>query len=164
MDGLATEEAFGAPIVSLGSDQSVTGAGAIASLEAFGTARLDFSLLMAALASAEAFGAGRFDLNITAVGAIASMEAHGAQRLDFDIAAAGIPGAEAFGSSRLDLLLLMQAIASGEAFGMAQVQGGTEFILREILFALTRRSAGFALAQREAQFTHKARAVTFTLD
>ena len=99
---------------------------AIASAEAFGTARLDFSLLMAALASAEAFGTARFDLNIAGAGAIASGEAHGAQRLDFEIAAAGIAGVEAFGTPQLDLLLLMQAIASGEAFGTVDVQGGVQ--------------------------------------
>lgn len=103
---------------------AVTGVGAVASLEAFGTAALDFTLkAVGTIGSLEAFGTTEVDqtspTTITAVGAIATNEAFGSPTLDFTVVGAGaIASAEALGSAAVDFTLKSAgAIGSSEGFG-----------------------------------------------
>lgn len=111
-----------APAGTAAQDITATG---IASLEAFGTARLDFDLIASAIATAEAFGTARLDLNLAASG-IATAEAFGTARLDHIVGATGIASAEAFGTAQLNLEIVLAGVASGEAFGSHAVNLDTE--------------------------------------
>ncbi len=122
---------------------TISGAGGIASAEAFGTARLDLGLALSGLASSEAHGSQRLDIGL-ALSGIASAEAHGTQRLDLGVATSGVASgeahgtqavlanwivagvgnvasAEAHGAQRLDLGLALSGVASSEAHGSQQL-------------------------------------------
>ena len=102
--GIATGEAFGVAVLTQGgSGQTISGAGAIASLEAFGTIQqLSRTLPMSGLASLEAFGSLRLTLFLLPAG-IAGAEAHGSPQLKHGLNLTGIPSAEAFGTQVIQL-------------------------------------------------------------
>lgn len=92
----------------------------IASAEAFGTGKLNFTLFATSIASAEAFGTAKVNPSVTISG-IASAEAFGTAQLNFRLFPAGIASSEAFGTLRLGLKLTPFGITSAEAFGTAQL-------------------------------------------
>ena len=99
---------------------------AIASLEAFGSDKLNFGLSMSGLPSAEAFGTQKLNHRIEP-SAISSLEAFGTQKLNYAIAAAGIASVGAFGTPKMKLFLLPTSISSLESFG---TPGALDFILK----------------------------------
>jgi hypothetical protein len=107
------ERVFGA------SPQTITPS-AIASAEAFGTAKVNQRVVAAGIASAEAFGTAKVNQQIRPSG-IASAEACGAARVNQSIACTGIASAEVFGSTRVNQQIRPSAISSTEAFGTAAV-------------------------------------------
>jgi len=102
-----------------GAAQDITGAGAIASLEAFGTLggpHFQFPSV-GGIVSAEAFGGPVFTVYLVPTG-VASAEAFGTSVLTAIISLlSGISSAEAFGSGQLNFSLLAPGIASAEGFG-----------------------------------------------
>lgn len=104
--------------------QTISGAGNIASGEAFGTAQLNFTILGAGIASGEAFGS----LVITtpesqsiSLAGIASAQAFGTLTTRLFISPSGIATGETFGAVRLAALIGPTGITSGEAFGTTNV-------------------------------------------
>ncbi len=122
---IATAEAFGSGAVTQpGTGINITGVGNIATAEAFGTDAVDFTLKsLGNIATAEAFGSPSLDLILKALGAVASGETFGTVSLDFTLKSLGaVASGETFGSPALDLRLLsLGAIASGESFGTAKL-------------------------------------------
>ena len=97
------------------SPQTIACSG-IASLEAFGTAKVNQSIAAAGIASAEAFGAALVNQQIRP-SAIASAEAFGTAQLNQLIAPPSITSLEAFGTAKLNQLIAPSGIATEEAFG-----------------------------------------------
>lgn len=124
---LATRQsAGGAP-----ADQSISGAGAVASGEAIGSHTLTpgaVTVSPGGVAGAEAFGAARLDLNVTGAGAVASGEAVGAHTLTpgaVTVSPGGIASGEAVGNPLIGQGVAgAGGIASGEAFGLATITPG----------------------------------------
>jgi hypothetical protein len=89
----------------------------------------DQTVSPSAIASAEAFGTAREILYAKPSG-LASVEAFGSDRLNLTLVAAALASAEAFGTATVNLRLLLAALASGEAFGTATVSlaGGTQTV------------------------------------
>lgn len=119
---------------------TITGAGNIASAEAFGSATVvpgAVSITPTGIASAEAFGTAQINQTISGAGNIASAEAFGSSTVVpgvVTITGAGdIASAEAFGdatvSSGGSFITGAGNIASGEAFGDALIPGGASYIL-----------------------------------
>jgi len=79
---------------------SAIGAGAIASAETFGAAKLNLSIVVAGIAGAEAFGLAKLNLRVTLTG-IPSAEAFGAAKLNLRVSVTGIASAQAFGNATL---------------------------------------------------------------
>ena len=103
-------------------DQSITGAGAIATAESFGTLATSFTLSGAGnIATAESFGTDQLNLTLPAVGGLASEEAFGTLSANLSVSGAGaIDTAEAFGAAAITGVQSIAAagdIATGEAFG-----------------------------------------------
>ncbi len=96
--------------------QTISEAGAIASLEAFGTHQLNFTIFPSGIASLESIGTAILAGPITVSG-IASLEAFGTHRLDFTILPSGITSLEAFGTHIISITISPTGIASLEAFG-----------------------------------------------
>ena len=106
---------------------------AIASLEAFGTARLNLKLFPSAIASLEAFGSPTVILvgNYIYPTGIASQEAFGNPTVlpgAVIIQPSAIQSAEALGSPQLNLKLFAQGIPSAETFGTPLVIPGAVII------------------------------------
>jgi hypothetical protein len=116
---MASDEAFG----TLGANFTVNGVGNIASGEAFGSDQLTFTLpAVGGLASSEAFGTLSANFTINGVGAIASGEAFGAHTLSGSgpqtVTATGVATDEAFGTLSANFTISgVGAITTGEAFG-----------------------------------------------
>ncbi|MBU0777838.1 DNRLRE domain-containing protein [Patescibacteria group bacterium] len=96
--GIASAEAFGTTFMNV--KQSISLAGAIASLEAIGSHQLNLWLHPSAIASLEAHGTPVIAGPISSAGAIASLEAFGTAQLNMFIhlSTFGIASAETFGS------------------------------------------------------------------
>ncbi len=140
---ILSAEAFGALTVVPGAVSILPAA--IASLEAFGTAKLNLKLILTAIASAEAFGmpivtsgltiypsaipsAEAFGSLVVAgpliVPGIGSQEAFGSLTVSpggVSVAPSGISSQELFGLPKLNLLLTPSGIVSSEAFGAAKL-------------------------------------------
>ena len=106
---------------------------AIASLEAFGTARLNLKLFPSAIASLEAFGSPTVILvgNYIYPTGIASLEAFGNPTVlpgAVILQPSAIQSAEALGSPQLNLKLFAQGIPSAETFGTPLVIPGAVII------------------------------------
>lgn len=136
---------FGGGTIVTGGATQVTGVGAIASAEAFGTAKIRRWLGPGAVSTGEAFGAAALRRLLAAVG-VASGEQFGTPRLvrwvgpggtasleafgrptilggiqGISVTGAGAIGSlEAFGTPALRRILAAAAIGSGEAFGTAK--------------------------------------------
>lgn len=108
---IASAEAFGTAKLTLYLKPS-----AISSTEAFGTAKLNLLLQPSAIASTEALGTAKLNLKLEP-SAIPSAEAFGTTIIAGPIIASGIASLEAFGTAKLNLKLEPSAIASAEAFG-----------------------------------------------
>lgn len=111
-----------------GAPQTLSNAGAIASLQAFGTAKLNLILsVVGQIATAVAFGMALIVVAISGAEGIASQETFG----QATVATAGatqaitntghIAGAEAFGTSQVNLKILPTGIQSTEDFGTPQI-------------------------------------------
>ena len=112
---IASAEAFGTAKLNLQLKPS-----AIASAEAFGTAKLILKLLPSSIASAEAFGTPAISqIGYIQPTAIASAEAFGTAAVIIYqfLSPTGIASAEALGTPQLNLWLAVSAIPSQEAFG-----------------------------------------------
>lgn len=127
-----------------GTEAWVDLASVISSQEAFGTAKMNLSLLVTGIATGEAFGSAVV-INTQQVlpSGIATVEAFGTAQLNFvllavgissteafgttvlttgnSIVADGIPSDEAFGTAQLNFVLLGSGIASSETFGTAEM-------------------------------------------
>ncbi len=98
---------------------------AIATAEAFGTAKLNLKIFPSALASAEAFGTTKANLKISPT-AIAGAEAFGTAELTQGVGGQtvtteGIASAEAIGAPQINLKISASAIVSVEAFGTTKL-------------------------------------------
>lgn len=120
-----TGEAFGTAVIlrPLSTAQTVSPTG-IASVEAFGAARVDLSVTATGIASGEAFGTARVDLTVTPT-SIGSAEAFGATSVALVVSPSGIASGEVFGTASLALNIHATGIVSGEAFGTPTVDDGT---------------------------------------
>lgn len=107
-------------IPSAAAGIAVSGAGAIASAEAFGTAQLNFTLLASGIASAEAFGTLGASFQVPLTG-IPSGEAFGTAKLNFTLAPSGIASGEAFGTPSVVKTIAASGIVTAEAFGAPTV-------------------------------------------
>ena len=117
---IATAEAFGTTNVV-----ENVGASGIASLEAFGTATIVSAVDASGIATAEAFGTTNAVLLLDPSG-IASLEAHGSTTVEqagsgTNIDPAGIATLEAFGTTNVVEVVAPSGIASLQAFGTANV-------------------------------------------
>lgn len=101
----------------------ITGAGAIASAEAFGSDSIDHAVTAAGIASTEALGAAVVG-QVAAAAGIASTEAFGGMTLVLDLSPAGIASLEAFGVTVAGLVADPSGIVSLEQFGSAEVELG----------------------------------------
>lgn len=106
-------DAFQAGIIDLAG-------GAIASAEAFGTAKLNLTIFPSAIGSAEAFGTAYLFQPLSPTG-IASAEAFGIPQLNLTIFPTALATAEAFGTLKVNRYLVPSGIASLEAFGSPTV-------------------------------------------
>jgi hypothetical protein len=114
-DGIASAEAFG----TLKANFTLAPSG-IATAEAMGDSKVLYTqfLLPDGIASAEAIGTHNLAwLQTLLPDAIASLEALGTPNLNYILFPTGIASDEAFGEPRLAFRLLMAAIESAEAFG-----------------------------------------------
>jgi hypothetical protein len=106
-------------VPSTSTTQGITPSG-IASGEAFGTAKLNFTIIGQGIASGEAFGSlvasTPFPQTITGTG-IASGETFGTLTTRLYLSPSGIASAEAFGAVRLAALIGPTGIPSAEAWG-----------------------------------------------
>lgn len=110
--------AFG--LVTGGAAQNITGVGNVASLEAFGTPKVNMNISApTSIASAEAFGSPWLNMNVGPAGNITSAEAFGTAKLNENVGPAGnIATAEAFGTPQLNENVGPSGnIVSAEAFG-----------------------------------------------
>jgi len=116
---IASAEAFGT--AKLNQAISCTG---IASAEAFGTTKLNQSITASGIASTETFGTPTVSIGAQSIIAsgIASAEAFGTAQLNQKINGAGITSTEAFGTAQLNQKVVAAGIASSEAFGTPAVQ------------------------------------------
>jgi len=117
---IATAEAFGTTNVV-----ENVGASGIASLEAFGTATIVSAVDASGIATAEAFGTTNAVLLLDPSG-IASLEAHGSTTVEqagsgTNIDPAGIATLEAFGTTNVVEVVAPSGITSLEAFGTTNV-------------------------------------------
>ena len=113
--------------------QTISGVGAIATAEAFGTPQLNLALTLTGITSAEAFGSPTMVLYVDGAGAIATAEAFGTPSLHFTIGLTGITSAEAFGSPTLTIYVDgAGGIATAEAFGTPDVAPTTSVELAGI--------------------------------
>ena len=99
---------------------------AIATAEAFGTAKLNLKVSPSALASAEAFGTASVNRKISGAGNIATAEAFGTAVLTQGVPAqtitpSAIASAEALGTLQLNLKVSPSGVATTEAFGTTKV-------------------------------------------
>jgi hypothetical protein len=109
-----------APYVEVGGDHDISGVGAIASAEAFGTLSASVNVAGAgAIASAEAVGTPSVAATIAGAGAIVSAGAFGTLGVSVSIAGVGaIVSAGAFGTPGVAATIAgVGAIASGESVG-----------------------------------------------
>lgn len=121
--GFDTNDAVGVTL-SVGAGVSVISPSAIASAEAFGTAKLNLKVTGSGIASAEAFGTlviSTPDPQSIQVSGIASGEAFGALTTGLYVRPSGIASSEAFGDARLSAVIGPTGIASAEAFGTTNV-------------------------------------------
>lgn len=108
--------------------QTITPSG-IASVETFGTAKINTKVAATGIASTEAFGTAKINMRVAATG-IATAEAFGAAVLApgaVAIAPAGIASTETFGSAIVAsgaTIVAPSGIASAEAFGGATLLAG----------------------------------------
>jgi hypothetical protein len=113
---IASAEAFGSPAVG-----ATVAAAGIASAQAVGAPAVGARISAAGIGSGEAIGSPAVGAAINAVG-IASAEAFGAPVVGGSgIFAAGIPSAEAFGQPALAARINAAGITSGEVFGQPTV-------------------------------------------
>ena len=103
-----------------GVAHAITGAGGIASAEAFGVPSIGATVAPASIVTAEAVGAPSLSVSIAPTG-IASAEALGSPSIGADVAPSGIASAEAFGVPSLGVRIELQGIGSAEAFGVPTV-------------------------------------------
>jgi hypothetical protein len=97
----------------------ITGAGNIASAQAFGSPAVAATVSTTGIASAEAFGQPTILTGHEIVGAgnIASAQAFGSPSLAANVSPAGIVSAGAFGQPGIRVSIVTSGIPSGEAFG-----------------------------------------------
>jgi len=116
LTGIASAEAFGTPIVTIGLTLYPTG---IASVEAFGNLVIAGPLIVPGIASQEAFGSPTVTPGgvIVAPSGISSEELFGLPKLNLFVTPSGIVTSEAFGAAQLNLKLILTGIASAEALG-----------------------------------------------
>lgn len=95
---------------------TITGAGNIASAEAFGAPSLAAVVSPASVASAEAIGAPIVVASVVPAG-VPTAEAFGAPAIAAQIAPAGLSSAEAIGSAQLAAVVSTAGVATAEAFG-----------------------------------------------
>lgn len=129
--GVTTAEAFGQPTVSPFTPPAfvVSGVGAIASLEAFGTTKVIRMLQrVGAVSSAETFGTTRALFIVRNVGAIVTAEAFGQNDKVIRMLrnSGGIASAESFGTTKVRFIVYPLGIASAEAFGRPTIIGGIQ--------------------------------------
>lgn len=103
---------------SVSSDQTVSGVGAIATLEALGTAALQQHVVATGLTSAEAIGATLVTQQL-ALSGLASAEAVGSLAIHLQIVATGVATEEQLGSATISQLTILvpTSIDSGEQHG-----------------------------------------------
>ncbi len=124
-DGIASAEAWGSPIVTLGSLVLPTG---IASAEAWGAPKIAGPVKASAIASSEAWGSPKLSLTIYPA-SIPSSEAWGTPGLGRQVLPTGIPSGEAWGSPKLSLTVYPNGIPSSEAWGSPHIGLQHQFIL-----------------------------------
>jgi len=129
-----------------GGSASITGAGAIASAQAFGGATLSPSVLPTGVTSAQAFGSATLSPSVLptgvasaqafgspslgwnallmGVGGISSTEAIGAPSLLVAVAPSGVTSAQAFGGAGVSLSVAATGVGTGEAFGQPNLTWG----------------------------------------
>ena len=95
----------------------------IASLEAFGTSKLNQRIFASAISSLESFGTPKLNLRVI-VSSIASGEAFGTAKINQRIKTVAITSAEAFGNVKINQRIKAVAVASAESFGTLIVIGG----------------------------------------
>ncbi|WP_162594129.1 hypothetical protein [Variovorax sp. PBL-E5] len=121
-DGVSSAMSLTVIAVKSATAGGITGAGQIASGEAFGAVVVGAGVAPAGIASAQAFGAPVISAGIAPAG-IASAGAVGAPALGGGITAVGIASAQALGAPTVAASVFAAGIASAEAFG-APVVGG----------------------------------------
>lgn len=132
VSGIASEEAFGSPLVQRMLEFVIPSG--IASAEAFGSHSLTLgavSISPAGVTSAEAFGTSKVNLSVVTTG-ISSAEAFGSSTLTtgpVTVAPSGIASAEAFGTANVAKTIAPSGIASAEAFGSATLVPGAVTVL-----------------------------------
>lgn len=114
---IASLEAFGGSQVNLWTHPS-----GIATGEAFGTAVATGSIIVTGISSSEAFESPQVNLNIAA-SAIDSLEAFGTPQLNFILSMTGIISEEAFGTPKANFILYPNAISTAESFGTPIIAG-----------------------------------------
>lgn len=138
-DGAPVPYRFGAPrayVPPATGALTISGAGGIATAEAFGSPQLNFALTLTGIATAEAFGSPTMVLYVAGAGAIATAEAFGSPALHFTIGLTGITSAEAFGSPTMTIYVDgAGGIATAEAFGTPDVAPTTSVALTGIATA-----------------------------
>lgn len=122
--GIASGEAFGTPGVT--SQVTVFPVG-ITSGEALGVPKLDQRIFVTSVPSAEAFGTPTVQPGAVTIypTGIPSAEAFGVPKLTMLILPVGIATEEAFGNAKINLTISPTGIASVEAFGVPTVQPGS---------------------------------------
>lgn len=118
---ISSTHQFGRPTVTAGSSTpSVTGVGAIATAEAFGTARVQRLLKAIGLATAEAFGTTAARRMLLGQG-IATAESFGTTKAMRRLGPTGIASLEAFGTPRFPRVYPV-GIVTAEAFGLPAIR------------------------------------------
>jgi hypothetical protein len=116
---IATAEAFGTGQL----DHKLSGAGAIATAEAVSTGdKVNHGLTPTGIASAEAFGVAKVNHGLSSAGGIATAAAFGTPTVQLKLVPVGIASGEVFGTAKLNHILTAVGIASGEALGTPAVQ------------------------------------------
>lgn len=110
LSGIVSGQALGTQVVFIGL-------GGIASSEAFGSLRVDPSLLMSGIASSAAFG----DISVARpfeLGSIASLEVLGAHSVELELEPSGVGTSEAFGTMTLTTSAALFGIGTGQTLGL----------------------------------------------
>lgn len=102
---------------------NISGAGNIASAEAFGTNVVSASAAPAGIASSETLGSPAAQASLTNISGIASAEAFGTPTVNGVLSPSGIASGEAVGSPSASVNITASGISSAEAIGTPSVSG-----------------------------------------